>query len=64
MGIFRSPELLVKDLRHASACCAVIFESYTDYHMLDHDSFGEAFFDASASMRSTSSRTTSAHNCI
>jgi tetratricopeptide (TPR) repeat protein len=45
--IFRSPELLVKGLqRHASACCVVTFESYTDNRTLDRPGFGEVFFDA------------------
>lgn len=47
MEIFRSPELLVKGLRrHASACCVVTFESYTDNRTLDRPGFGENFFDA------------------
>lgn len=47
MEIFRSPELLVKDMRrHASACCVVTFESYTDSRTLDRPGFGEVFFDA------------------
>ena len=47
MEIFRSPELLVKDRRrHASGCCVVTFESYTDSRTLDRPGFGEAFFDA------------------
>jgi len=46
MEIFRSPNLLIKDLRrHASACCIVTFESYTDNRTLDRPGFGEAFFD-------------------
>lgn len=45
--IFRSPELLVRDLRqHASPCCVVTFESYTDNRTLDRPGFGEVFFDA------------------
>lgn len=47
MEVFRSPELLVRDLRrHASSCCVVTFESYTDNRTLDRPGFGEAFFDA------------------
>ena len=47
MEVFRSPELLVKDLRrHTSACCVVTFESYTDNRTLDRLGFGEVFFDA------------------
>lgn len=47
MDIFRSPELLVKDLRrHASGCCVVTFDSYTDNRTLDRPGFGEVFFDA------------------
>lgn len=46
MEVFRSPELLVKDMRqHASACCVVTFESYTDSRTLDRAGFGEVFFD-------------------
>ncbi len=46
MDIFRSQELLVRDLRrHASACCVVTFESYTDNRTLDRPGFGEVFFD-------------------
>lgn len=46
-GIFRSPELLTKDRRrHASTCCVVTFESYTDTRTLDRPGFGEVFFDA------------------
>ncbi len=46
MEIFRSSELLVKDLRqHASSCCVVTFESYTDNRTLDRPGFGEVFFD-------------------
>lgn len=46
MEIFRSPELLVKDLRrHASLCCIVTFDSYTDNRSLDRPGFGEVFFD-------------------
>lgn len=45
--IFRSSELLVKDLRrHASPYCVVTFESYTDNRTLDRPGFGEVFFDA------------------
>lgn len=47
MEIFRSSELLVRDLRrHVSACCVVTFESYTDNRTLDRPGFGEVFFDA------------------
>ncbi len=43
MEIFRSAELLVKDLRrHTSACCVV--DSYTDNRTLDRPGFGEVFF--------------------
>ena len=46
MEIFRNPELLVKDLRrHASTCCVVTFDSYTDTRTLDRPGFGETFFD-------------------
>lgn len=31
--------------RHASACCVVTFESYTDHRTLDRPGFGEVFFD-------------------
>lgn len=47
MEIFRSPELLVRDLRrHASASCVVTFQSYTDNRTVDRPGFGEVFFDA------------------
>lgn len=47
MEIFRSSELLVRELRrHDSACCVVTFESYTDNRTLDRPGFGEVFFDA------------------
>lgn len=46
MEIFRDPELLVKDMRrHASPCCVVTFDSYTDNRTLDRPGFGEVFFD-------------------
>lgn len=47
--IFRSAELLVRDLRrHTSACCVVTFESYTDNRSVDRPGFGEVFFDANS----------------
>ncbi len=46
VDIFRSAELLVRDLRrHASACCVVTFEPNTDNRTLDRPGFGEVFFD-------------------
>ena len=46
--LFRSPDLLVRQVGdHGAACCVVTFDSFTDHRTLDRPGFGEAFLDSS-----------------
>lgn len=46
--LFRSPDLLVRQVGdHGAECCVVTFDSFTDHRTLDRPGFGEAFLDGS-----------------
>ena len=46
VDLFRSPDLLVRQVGdHGADCCVVTFDSFTDHRTLDRPGFGEAFLD-------------------